>query len=165
MFKTLAAALCLLLLTAVFAGAAEMKIAVFNVQTVTEKSNVLKDAKSSMDKTFSTEKSQLEKQRQDLERRATGLKEGDKDAAAALQKDQQAYSDRVGVYLRKIQAAEGQVRQQIEATLTKAAGEYAKKHGYTLILDAQSAPYFDSSYDVTNDMVVEVNRVWQEAKK
>ncbi len=163
--KTILAAFCFLLCFAVAAQAAEMKIAVFNFEEVAEKSVVLKEAKAAMDKAFSPEKANLEKQRADLEKRSSSLKNATEAQIAELQKAQQNYADKAGAYLRKIQTAETEVRDQINATITQAARDYAKKNGYNLILDSQSAPYFDDSFNVTSDMIGEANRVWREAKK
>ena len=63
MLKTFAAAACFLLCFTVAVHAAELKIAVFDSQAVAEKSNVLKDAKAAMDKTFGPEQKKLEQQR------------------------------------------------------------------------------------------------------
>ena len=165
MLKTFAAAACFLLCYTVAAHAAELKVAVFDSQVVAEKSNVLKDAKAAMDKTFGPEQKKLEQQRAALEKQSTAMTSGDPAKIAEMQKAQRDYSDKAGAYLRKIQAAENDVRQQVVATMNKAAADYAKKNGYNLILDSQSVAYADGAMDVTNDMVTEVNRVWREAKK
>ena len=86
MFKTFIAAFCFLLFSVVAVQAAEVKIGVFDMQGVIEKTNVLKDARAAMDKTFGGEKAKLEKQRVALEQQATRMENADAAKIAALQK-------------------------------------------------------------------------------
>ena len=163
--KTLAAALCFLLLSVAAVQAAELKIAVFNLSEVAEKSNVLKEASAGMDKVYTPKRNEIEKERVALEQKSAAMKNPTPAQIAELEKAQRDYSAKASNYLKNIQAAEAEVTSQVEGTITQAAREYAKKNGYNLILDSHNAPYADSALDITSDMIGEVNRVWREAKK
>ena len=156
--------LCVMLLSATVAQA-EMKVAVFDVQTVANKSDALKEAQQLMKKTYEGEREQLEKPRVALEKQAEKLKAKSTEAEQnAFRKTQREYSDKANLYVRKVQAAEAKIREEMDVLMLQAGREYAQRKGYNIILDTRGVVFFDQAMDVTNDMVTEANRVWQEAK-
>ena len=164
MRKSLALAVSLVLLFAATAHA-EMKVAVFDVQVVAEKSNALKEAQEMWKKTYDGEKKQLEKQREALEKKVAGLSKATEAQKKEFQKEERDYAEKTNAFMRKMQASELAIRKELDTLIVQSATEYAAAKGYTLILDTKSAPYFDRSMDVTDDMVKEANRVWAAAKK
>lgn len=164
MRKSLALAVSFVLLFAA-AAHAEMKVAVFDVQVVAEKSDALKEAQEMWKKNYDGEKAQLEKQRDALEKKAATLTKATEAQKKEFQKSERDFAEKTNAFMRKMQASELEIRKELDTLIVQSASEYAAAKGYTLILDTKSAPYFDKSMDVTDDMVKEANRVWAAAKK
>lgn len=172
-------AVCLVLLSAPQAQAAELNIVVFDLQKVAADSDSLKEAKSFLDTKFGPQKTELEKEREAIEKKAADLeKERDAIAAApekqreakakALEKKlqdfaklQRDYSEKAQAFMRILQADELRVRTELDAIITRAAQSLAKRKNYSMILDVALVPYADPSLDVTNDMLTETNAVWK----
>jgi Skp family chaperone for outer membrane proteins len=163
MRKSIALAVCFVLLSAV-AARAEMKAAVFDVQVVAENSDAMKEAQEKWKATYDGEKQQLEKQRDELTKKAEGLAKATEAQKNEFRKAERDYTEKTNAFMRKMQMSEIEIRKQLDALIVQASTEYANAKGYALILDAKSAPFFDKSMDVTDDMVKEANRVWTNAK-
>ncbi len=165
MRKILGLAVCFVLLSAAVAHA-EMKIAVFDLQTVANKCDAVKDAQNTMKKKFDGQKAQLEKERTGLEKKMESFKgKPTEQQQAEFVKMQRDYSEKANAYVRAVQAEELRIRQEIDVVVLDASKAYAKQNGYNLILDSNSALYFDDAMNVTNDMLTEVNKVWRAKKK
>lgn len=164
MRRSLVLAVCLVLLFAATARA-ELKVAVFDVQVVAEKSDALKEAQEMWKKNYDGEKTQLEKQRDSLTKKAAGLSKATEAQKKEFQKAERDFAEKTNAFMRKMQASELEIRKELDTLIVQTAAEYAAAKGYTLILDTKSAPYFDKSMDVTDDMVKEANRIWAAAAK
>lgn len=148
-----------------FAGIAhaEGQIVVFDLQKVAAESEALAVAKKSMDDKFGSEKADLEKQRADLEKKAA---EYQKKAPTDKQrqefvKQQREYQEKAQAFVRLLQADEMRVRKDIDTLISRAAKALAERNGYTLILEAEAAPYFDPKLDITAAMLAETNAQWK----
>ena len=157
-------AFCFLLLSAAVAYA-EPTIAVFNVQKVAAECDALKDAKAALEKKFGSQKEALEKQRDALEKKAAALKgKATEKQQFELSKMHREYSEKAQAFVRVFQADELRVRRDIDTVISTAAKELAAKKGYSLILDSGAAVYFETKFDVTNEMLAETNAVWAKSK-
>lgn len=157
-------AFCFLLLSAAVAYA-EPTIAVFNVQKVAAECDALKEAKAALEKKFGAQKEALEKQRDALEKKAAALKgKATEKQQAELSKMHREYTEKAQAFVRVFQADELRVRRDIDTVISTAAKELAAKKGYSLILDSGAAVYFETKFDVTDDMLAETNAVWAKSK-
>lgn len=166
MRKIFALAVCFVLLSTAVARA-EMSVAVFDLQDVAAKSDVLKEAQAAVDKTFKPRKADLDKEAGILKTKTEAITKGTATDAqrSELLQLQQAYTAKVNEYMSDLQKADLRIRKDVDLVIIAAAKSYAQKKGFTLILDNQSAIYFDSSMDVTKDMLTEVNAQWRSMKK
>ena len=157
-------AFCFLLLSAAVAYA-EPTIAVFNVQKVAAECDALKDAKAALEKKFGAQKEALEKQRDTLEKKAAALKgKVTEKQQAELSKMHREYTEKAQAFVRVFQADELRVRRDIDTVISTAAKELAARKGYSFILDSGAAIYFETKFDVTNEMLAETNAVWAKSK-
>ena len=167
MRKILGVAICFVLLSAGVVHAADLNVAVFNVQKVASECDALQEAKTALEKAYSKQKTEIEAQRAALEKKAKGMTAKSTEAQQAeFRRMQREYSDKANAYVRSVQADEVRIRKDIDTVITEAAKELAKKKGYTIILDSSTAAiYADPSMDVTNDMLTEANTWWKNSKK
>jgi outer membrane protein len=156
------AALCCAMLFAASARA-ETGFAVFNVQKVVTECDALQEAKTAMEKKFGGQKDALEKQRSELEKKITASK--GKTNQADLAKMQREFSEKAQAFMRVLQAEEARLRKEIDAVITSAAKELARKKGYSAILDSAAAVYCDPANDVTDAMLAETNALWKQSKE
>ncbi len=164
-----------LLLFSAPAFAAEMKIGLINLATVVVQCDAGKDAAKKMNDQFSAEKKQLEAQDANLKKKATELEAQRAALSAEAREDKQVefmrlkrdLEDKSRLFVRKVEAAEMRVRQDIGSVVMKAVNDYGKKNGYTFIMDGTAAGvmYTDGGVDITNDIIKETNRVWKENPK
>ncbi len=163
MRKSSILAICFLLLFAATARA-ELKIAVFDLQVVAEKSDALKEAQVKWSETYDAEKKLLEKQRTELSKKFESLKKPTEAQQNDLRKAERDFNDKANALMQKMQKSEQVIRVEMDKLILKAAADYAAAKGYTVIMDVKGVPYFDKSMEVTEDMLKETNRVWAEAK-
>ncbi|HEU6437142.1 MAG TPA: OmpH family outer membrane protein [Nitratidesulfovibrio sp.] len=169
----LAAAFVLAWTTA--AVAADMKIAIVNMQAIASQSDAAQDAQKKMKATFGAEKDQLEKQANDLKKKADDMKvqsaalsnEAKEDKKVEFIRLKRDLEDKTRAFARKVEGAEMRVRQEMASLILQAAKEYGDKKGYTLILDGAAAGvvHADKTIDVTKELLDEVNRVYRAGKK
>ncbi len=165
MRTTLAAAICSIFLFCGVANA-EVNVAVFNLQEVATKSDAFQVGKKKMTDTYEGKRKELEKKRQELEKlgetmRSTSTKE-QQDKFRKLQKE---YTEAANLYVRNLQEAEAEARGVMDRLIIEATRQFATEKGYTLVLDAAAAVYYDPSMDVTAAMLETVNKVWKEDQK
>lgn len=157
------------------AVAADMKIAIVNMQAIASQSEAAQDAQKKMKATFGAERDQLEKQANDLKKKAEDMKVQSAALSAEAKEDKKVefirlkrdLEDKTRAFARKVESAEVRVRQEMAAIILKAAKEYGEKKGYTLILDGAAAGvvHADKTIDVTKELLDEVNRVYRAGKK
>lgn len=159
-------AACLVLFSAA-AAHAEMSVAVFDLQEVASKSDVLKEAQAAMNKEFQPRKAALDKEAATLKSKTDAVAKGTATEAqrTELLTLQRSYSDKVSEYMNDLQKAEMRIRGDVDLVIIQAAKNYAKKKGYNLILDNGAAIYFDDAMNVTKDMLTETNAQWRSMKK
>ena len=75
--------------------------------------------------------------------------------------------DKQRALARKVQAANESVRRTMSGMIVKAVQDFASKNQYDMIFDKAypSMVYATGSLDVTKEVMVELNRIFREAKK
>lgn len=153
-----------------FAG----KIGVVDIQAVAGKSEAAQAAREKVKKDFSPKEAELKrlvdeftKKKNEFQLQAAALsasaREDKKVEIVRLQRDLQ---DKQRAFARELQAANNSVKLGLSKGIVKAINTYAKKNGYDMIISRGAAvPYANSSVDVTNDILVEVNRLWRQDNK
>lgn len=171
MRKIVALALCLMFFALPAANAADLKIAVFDLQKVAVDSQVYKDAKRTFNSTFEPRRAALAKEGETAEKAEMKL------TASSSQKDREnaqklktAYAQKLGSYMEDLQKAEARLRMDVDTIIVTAAENCAKKKGYNLVLDITAPVYSDGKYagaivDITKDVLAEANSLWSKAKK
>jgi outer membrane protein len=165
MRKILCLAACFLMLGAATASAEN--IVVFDLQQVAGDCDALKEARAALDAKFGPQKTELEKERGGLEKKAEEYqkkKPTDKQLEA-FAKQQREYGDKAQAFMRLLQADELRVRQDIDTVINRATKNLAARKSYTLILDVALVPYADPKLDVTADMLTETNIAWKQIRK
>lgn len=163
MRKILSIAFILVLLSAAVAKAEGPKTVFFDLQSVVEQCDPLKDAKTALEAKFGPQKAGIEKERVALEKKAReyATKKPTQKQQDAFIQEQRAYQEKASSFLQLVQADEQVVRADIETVVQAAAKSLAETKGYELILDAVAVPYGDPKLNITNDMLTEVNRIWK----
>lgn len=175
MRKILVFAVAAFLMAASTAMAADLKVGIVNMQKLATQCEAAQEAQKKMKATFGPEKDQLDKQAADLKKRADEMKaqfaalspEAKEDKKVEFIRLKRDFEDKARVFARKVEAAQMRIRQDMAEMIMKAASDYAAKKGFTVILDGAAAGviHADKSLDVTDDMLIEVNRVWHAGKK
>jgi outer membrane protein len=155
--------------------AADGKIGVINVQEVLKKSEPGQQAQESMREDFQGakeklegEKARIEKMREDLQKQSMVLSQQAKvDKEIEFKRKIRDYQDEVQNFQRKFQAEEQRLSKPIIQTVMEVVNEYGKANGYDLILDGAAAGvmYINDPIDLTNQIIVEVNKSWRAKKK
>ena len=165
MHKILSLAICFLLLCGSVAHA-EMNVGVFDAQVVFTKSDALKQAQADMKKNYSGKKTALETKRKELEKLGASLSASATEAQKAdFFRLQNEYNNSANEYVRNVQESDLKIREEMDKMAVLAAQDVAKSKGLNIILDSTSAVYYDTTMDVTDDMLAAINRVWKSARK
>ena len=163
MRKVLVMAVIACLMTASVAMA-EVKIGVVDMQVVATQSDPAKDAQNKMKSKYGAERSQLEKQGKDLQKRAEGLKgdvsEEKKVEFIRLKRD---LDEKTRNFARKVEQDEVKIRQDMVTLVFRAAYEVAQRKGFNFVVDvtAGGVLYAEQSMDLTQDVLAEVNKLWK----
>ena len=175
LLRIFALAALLALLPAGSALAKDFKVGLVNMQVLVEKSDMGKLAQQNMQEEFSAERNEIAKLRQDVQ----AMIEDIKAQAATLTPEakerkwmeyinmKRVLDDKSREFSRKVEAAEGRVRKEMVGLFIIAAKSFSEKNGYSLIMDGnQSGVVFaDKSLDVTEEMLKEVNLIWNAANR
>ena len=165
----------LALLPASIALAKDFKVGLVNMQVLVEKSDMGKLAQQNMQEEFSAERDEIAKLRQDVQTMIEDIKA----QAATLTPEakerkwmeyinmKRVLDDKSREFSRKVETAEGRVRKEMVGLFIIAAKSFSEKNGYSLIMDGnQSGVVFaDKSLDVTEEMLKEVNLIWNAANR
>jgi outer membrane protein len=160
-------AACLFLSASLNAAAADVKIAVFNLQKTAAECDALQEARMALDGKFGEQKNALEKERLRLEKKASDLQS--KKPTAKQQEDfakeQREYGEKAQAFMRLLQADEQRVRRDIDEIISRAARNLAEAKGWTLIMDIADIVHYDPALDITTDMLAESNAVFKQIKE
>jgi outer membrane protein len=160
-------AACLFLSASLNAAAADIKIAVFNLQKTAAECDALQEARTALDGKFGEQKNTLEKERLRLEKKASDFQT--KTPTTRQQEDfareQREYGEKAQAFMRLLQADEQRVRRDIDEVISRAAKNLAAVEGYTLIMDIADIVYYDPALDITADMLAASNTVFKKIKE
>ena len=175
LLRIFALVMLLALLPAGLALAKDFKVGLVNMQVLVEKSDMGKLAQQNMQEEFSAERDEISKLRQDVQTMIEDIKA----QAATLTPEakerkwmeyinmKRVLDDKSREFSRKVETAEGRVRKEMVGLFIIAAKSFSEKNGYSLIMDGnQSGVVFaDKSLDVTEEMLKEVNLIWNAANR
>jgi outer membrane protein len=159
-------AACFFLSASLNAAAADIKIAVFNLQKTAAECDALQEARTALDGKFGEQKNALEKDRLRLEKKASDFqsKKPTVKQQEDFAKEQREYGERAQAFMRLLQADEQRVRRDIDEVISRAAKNLAEAKGYTVIMDIADIVYYDPALDITDDMLAESNAVFKKIK-
>ena len=164
MHKILCLSLCLFIFFT-SSALAEVKIAVFDLQDVADKSDVLKQGKEALRKGFNPRRDQLVQERTSLEKKLEdAVKAGNAQQIREATGQQQAFVKKYETFTAELGKADLRVREDVEQVIKQAAQAFGKKNGYVLVTPINPTSWTDPSQsvtDVTKDMLTETNRIWK----
>lgn len=145
--------------------AADMKVAVVNVQQVLQQSPRVAAMSKKLEGQFKGRQTTINAEQKDLQDALDNFKKEsptmtDSQRAATEKKltDQRAdLVKQVVAYQKDLQTEQTKVMQSILGDLNSVVSNIAKTNGYTLVLDSQAVVYPGSSTDVTKDVAKQFN--------
>ncbi|WP_319759214.1 OmpH family outer membrane protein [Maridesulfovibrio sp.] len=157
------------------AFAASQKIAVASMGKLIKDSEVGQAAQKAMEKKFESAKKKLESKQKELETLKQSLQkqslvlslEAKQDKELEFKRKVRDYQDLAQATQRKMQLEEKKAGTPVLKLIQKVVDEYGKKNGYTAIYDKKTSGllYVDESIDVTNPLLLEMNRAYRAGKK
>ena len=168
MIRRLIAGLALCLVMAAPA-AAQIRIAIVDLNTVSQHCRVAIDADAQLFALFGSERDELEAiaadlnaQYEELSVQAAIMSES---AVNSKFQDLQARAanleNRSQDYAQRLNYVQQYLTMQMQEVLALACSDYAMRNGFDLILDGQTVLYLSNNLDVTVDIIAEVDRVWE----
>ncbi|KUG28123.1 outer membrane protein h precursor [hydrocarbon metagenome] len=163
-FRTLCIMAAILALP--IAAAAQGKVAVVNLDEALASSQAGKAALSQLKNKFEAREKSLTQQGEDLKKMQDDLQKKSvalsQDAMRSQVADFEAKAKRYMDERNKLQQEEQETQQQILqpllTRLQKVMTDFAKKNGYTVVMEARSVPYFDPSLDITDALRQEFDK-------
>lgn len=144
------------------------KIGVVDMQTIATDSDASKAAKAQLESKYGKDRAALEKQGKDLKKQAEGLKnpKSSNEKKAAFFKAQQKLEADTKKFLGQVEKDEIKLRQDMVTLVFSATYEVARAKGFNFVVDvtAGGVLYADPSMDITQDVLAEVNRLYNEKK-
>jgi outer membrane protein len=144
-------------------AAAEVKVAVVDMQRALNECDAGKKAKDQVKAKFEHSQESLKRQRDDLDRRkeeydkkALVLKEEERrNVERDLETQQLEFKRKYEDFQRDLKRTDAELTSGIVEELYGIVRDYGEKHGYTMVLEASSGAllYNDKSVDVTDDIV------------
>lgn len=167
MVQILVVASVMLFAGVAFANTVNAKLGFIDMQRALNNSDAGKEAKDQLQQRLkkaqdeiNTKQNELQKLKADLEKQGVALSEA---ARAAKEKDYQTKLKDFQRFAKdaeeELQAKDAELTRKILERLEKLVQEYAKKGGYTAILDIRSAGllYLDEKADLTEAVLKELN--------
>ncbi len=166
---------CFMLLFTASALAAGPKIGVINMQKIIAVSDPGKDAMKSLQEKFKGDKEKMEKEQNEIQTIQQELQkqeyllsqEAKEDKQLAYKRKVRDFQDMYRSLQRKIKMEEQKLSEPVIKLVVEVITEYGKKQGYTTITDAQASGliYADEKADLTDTIMVEVNKAWRAKNK
>ncbi len=158
-----ASAVALVLAAAMWASAADIKIAVVDMQRALNECDAGKRAKDQVKGKFEKAQDQLKKQRDELDKareefdkKALVLKEDQRrDLEKELESKTLDFKRKYEDFQRDLKRTDGELTSGIVEQIYGIVAEYGKEHGYTVVLEASSGTllYSDKSTDITDEVI------------
>lgn len=144
------------------------KIGVVDMQTIATDSEAAKAAKAQLENKYGKERAEIEKRGKSLQKQAEGLKNPkvSEDKKVAFLKAKQKLDNDTRNFLRKVEQDEIKLRQDMVTLVFSATYEVAKAQGFNFVVDvtAGGVLYADQSMDLTQAVLAEVNKQYNEKK-
>ncbi len=159
----LAFVLCFMMTSVVLA--AEVKIGVVDMQVIAKDSAPAVDAKAKMDAKYGAEKKKLEAEAKTLQSKAEALqKKPTEKKQVEFVKLKRKFDEAQYTFTRKVEQDEAKIRQEMVTLVFKAAYQVAQAKGINYVVDitAGGVLYAEQSMDLTQAVLVEVNKLWKE---
>lgn len=163
----LSLALCLAFVSPALA---QGKIAVASLGRISTQSQPGQEIEKVMQSTFGAERTELEKmnadlrkQEEEINKQAAALSEKAlKERVQAFEKQGEALNTKAAAYSERLGKVQQAITRQMEEVLTTACKDFGMKNGYDLVIDDAALLYVGgNASDVTDQVIEEVNRVWQ----
>ncbi|SDL10871.1 periplasmic chaperone for outer membrane proteins Skp [Maridesulfovibrio ferrireducens] len=175
MRKILFLVLVLVLAFQAHAFAGTQKIGVAAMGKLIKDSEAGQAAQKQMEKKFVSAKKKLESKQKELEALKQSLQkqslvlslEAKQDKELEFKRKVRDYQDLAQATQRKMQAEEQKVGTPVLEIIKAAVDTYAKKNSFIAIFDKGSSGflYVDETIDVTNEILLEMNRAYRAGKK
>ncbi|NJB68874.1 outer membrane protein [Desulfobaculum xiamenense] len=107
------------------------------------------------------QKASIEQMRQEMQKQSLVLsQEAKMDKEMEFKRKVRDFQDALRNYQRKVKAEEERLSEPVIKTIFEVMKDFGKKNGYAMILDGRGAGllYVDDKADVTNQIIVEVNK-------
>ncbi|BBD07056.1 OmpH family outer membrane protein [Desulfovibrio ferrophilus] len=173
MRKLLFAIIAVVMLAPAAQAATKGPVAIVNVPMVIRECEQGKQVRDQLKATFKStqtemdrQKAELEKLRDELQKQGIVLSQEAKvDKEIEFKRKVRDYQDGLRNFQRKFKAEESKLSKPLLDVIVETLKSYGKKHGLGMILDAQAGIlYADDKADITNEIIVEVNKA-SKAKK
>ena len=168
-------ALCVMMAGVAFADEAATtapaaKIGVVDMQAVATQSDPAKAAKKQMESKYGKEREALEKQGETLKKKAEALKDpkaSEEKKLEFIRLKQELDQSSAAYFLRKVEQEEIKLRQDMVTLVFNATYEVAQRKGFNFVVDitAGGVLYADKSMDLTQDVLLEVNKLYKNKSK
>lgn len=159
-------------LFAVSAVAADLKIGVFNSQSIAMQSDAAKASQQRLQSQYGKERSQIEKEAKDLQAKGQNLQKMLESMDAKTRetkqmeyiKQRRAFEEKSRAFARKLEGSENTIRQGMAQFIFQASAAVAKEKDLDLIIDAAmgSVMFAKPELDLTKPVLAEVNRLWKQ---
>jgi outer membrane protein len=169
------AALSLFVFLASPVMAADMKIAVVDLQEVLEKSEPGQEAIAQLQKDFKgmkkeldEKKSKVDQLREQIQKQSLVLsQEAQIDKETEYKQKVRDFQSLYQSYQKKMKLKEQKLREPIINELVNIIRNYGEEHDYTLVMDKQNSGviYNSDSIEVTSTIIVELNKAWRQKEK
>ncbi len=154
---------------------AEMKIGVINMEAVAKNSEPGREALDKLQGEFKEMKTELDKRKAEIEKLLDALQkqslvlsqEAKLDKELEYKRKVRDFQDLLQSFQRKTKTEEARLTQPIIEMMLDVIRDYAKDNGYTMIVDGKAGGllYADDTVDITNKIIVEVNKAWRKKGK
>ncbi len=165
---------CFVMLFTVSAFAAGPKIGIVNMQKIIAKSEPGQDAMTKLQDKFKGAKEKMDKEKESIQKLREQLQkqslvlsqEAKEDKELDFKRKVRDFQDMYRGYQRRIKQEEQKLSEPVLKLIVNVITEYGKKQAYTTITDAQASGliYADPKADLTDTLIVEVNRAWRAQK-
>jgi outer membrane protein len=163
---------CLLSVTA---GAAELKIGLFSLNSVATSCDAYKAKQADMKKTFESEGKAVEKQGLDLQKLVNEFQiqqqalspQAREDRQEALKRQSREFEDKRNDFLRRYSNAEKRAQEEIISIVLYSASEYGKREKFSFVLEMDRAGvlWVEQPLDITKAVLEETNKTWKTKPK
>jgi outer membrane protein len=154
--------------------AADLKIAVIDLQQVLEKSEPgqeaiaqLQDDFKGMKEELDEKKSKVDQLREQIQKQSLVLsQEAQIDKETEYKQKVRDFQSLYQSYQKKMKLKEQKLREPIIKELVDVVQEYGKENNYTLVMDKKNSGviYNSDSIEVTSKIIVELNKAWRQKK-